>query len=94
LAKDRIKIRGLAQLAAGIFVAWGVLVAGKGVYDLIWGAPEANLYAPSPWAFISREEWRRYGVFEFVYGFACLALGGYLIRFARFLPDTVARKAE
>ncbi|MFH2203803.1 MAG: hypothetical protein ABIJ96_11850 [Elusimicrobiota bacterium] len=84
----------MAVLAAWVFGVWGVLAAGRGVYDLIWGLPEANLYAPSPWGFISREEWRRYGVFELVYGLACAGLAGYLVRFSRFLPDTVARSVR
>ena len=92
MATEKVKIRGLAIIAAWIFAVWGGVIALKGLYDLIWGTPEANLYAPAPWAFISREEWRRYGVFEAVYGLACLGLGATLARFSRFLPDTVARR--
>ncbi len=88
-----MKIRGLAKIAAWIFALWGVVVAGVGVSDLLWGTPEANLYAPSPWAFVSREEWRRYGAFELIYGLACAAAAAYLARFSRFLPETVNRPA-
>ena len=88
---ERVRIRGLAVIAAWIFGLWGAVVAPKGVYDLLWGAPEANRYAPEPWAFVSREAWLRYGGFELAYGLACLALAWYLVRFSRFLPETVER---
>jgi hypothetical protein len=85
-----VKIQGLAVIAAWIFAIWGGLVALKGLYDLLLGVPEANAYAPAPWAFISREQWLRYGGFELAYGLACLGVGAFLSRFARFLPKTQA----
>ena len=88
---ERVKIRGLALVPAWILGAWGALVAPKGLYDLFWGEPEANLYAPEPWAFVSKEQWLRYGGFELAYGMACLALAWYLWRYSRFLPETAAR---
>jgi len=94
LTIEKLKIQGLAKIAAWIFFFWGVPVALKGVYDLLWGAPEANLYAPNPWGFISREDWRRYGVFEAVYGLACIGTAVYLSKFARFLPKTISRKIQ
>ena len=64
----------------------------KGVYDrLLGGEPEANKYAPAPWAFVSRDQWARYASFELVYGLACLGLAVLLYRYARFLPETVSR---
>jgi hypothetical protein len=89
---ETIKIRGLARLAAAIFAGWGGLAASKGVYDLLGGEPEANLYAPSPWAFITRAEWTRFAAFELVYGLSCVALAWFCLRWSRRLPETVERK--
>ncbi|MBI5624570.1 MAG: hypothetical protein HY924_12395 [Elusimicrobia bacterium] len=91
---ERIKIRGLGRLAAAIFIGWGGLTALKGLYDLFIGEPEANLYAPAPWAFVTREAWLRYGGFELAYGLACLALGWAVLRYLRFLPETVERERQ
>jgi hypothetical protein len=91
---ETIKVRGLARLAAALFGGWGALVAFKGIYDLFWGEPEANLYAPAPWAFVTKEQWLRYGGFELVYGLACLGIMAYLVSYARFLPETIRRPAE
>ena len=88
---EKIKIRGLAQLSSWILGGWGALVAVKGVYDLLWGEPEANLYAPAKWAFVTREQWLRYAGFELVYGLCLLALALSLRRYARFLPEWVSR---
>ena len=91
---EKVKIRGLARIAAWMFGVWGAVVVPKGVYDLFIGEPEANLYAPQPWAFVTREQWLRYGGFELVYGLCCLALAVTLWRYARFLPETVRRNPD
>lgn len=91
MALQRTKIRGLATLAARIFFFWGGVVLLKGLYDLVWGVPEANLYAPAAWAFVTREEWSRYGGFEVAYGAACLGLAETVRRYAQFLPETLER---
>ena len=88
---ETIKIRGLARLASWIFGAWGGLVSFKGLWDLFAGEPEANLYAPEKWAFVTREQWLRWAGFELVYGLACLGLAWYCVRWARRLPETVSR---
>ncbi|MFH1725479.1 MAG: hypothetical protein ABII00_12790 [Elusimicrobiota bacterium] len=88
----KVKVRGLAVISAGIFGVWGAPVAVKGVYDLLWGQPEANLYAPAPWEFVTREQWLRYGGFELTYGLCCLALAWFLLRYSRFLPEAVSRE--
>src|SRR5947207_15788627 len=89
---EKIKVRGLVQLSGALFGAWGGVVVLKGFYDrFLGGEPEANLYAPAPWAFVSREQWSRYSFFELAYGLACVALAVALFRYARFLPDTVSR---
>ncbi|HEX4047222.1 MAG TPA: hypothetical protein VH309_05285 [Elusimicrobiota bacterium] len=90
-ALETIKIRGLARLAAAIFAAWGGLVLFKGVWDLVGGEPEANLYAPQKWLFVTEAQWLRYSGFELAYGLACVALGWYCLRWARRLPETVSR---
>ena len=88
---ETIKIRGLARLTAAIFAGWGGLVAFKGVWDLFGGEPEANLYAPQKWAFVTEAQWMRYAGFELAYGLACLGLAWYCLRWARRLPETVER---
>lgn len=91
-ANEIVKIRGLARIPARIIGAWGSVVALKGLWDVLGpGEPEANLYSPTPWAFVTREQWFRYGCFEFVYGASCIALAWVLWRYARFLPETVVR---
>jgi len=91
---EKVKIRGLARVAAAVFGAWGAVVTLKALWDLFAGEPESNLYAPRPWAFVSREAWLRYGGFEFCYGLALLALAWYALRFSRLLPETVERPRQ
>ncbi|MDD5656277.1 MAG: hypothetical protein PHF00_03380 [Elusimicrobia bacterium] len=88
---ERIKVRGLARIASAVFAIWGAVVALKAVYDLFAGQPEANLYAPAPWAFVSREQWLRYGGFELAYGLALLALAWAAWRYGGFLPEFIQR---
>jgi hypothetical protein len=94
MAFQKVKVRGLARLAAGLFACWGGLVAPKGFYDLfLGGQPEANLYSPAPWQFVTREQWGRYAAFELVYGLACLGLALYCWRYAAFLPEWRERRS-
>ncbi|MBI4422573.1 MAG: hypothetical protein HY554_02530 [Elusimicrobia bacterium] len=87
-----LKVRGLARIPARIFAAWGAIVAAKGLWDVLgFGEPEANLYAPAPWTFVTREQWLRYGFFELAYGASCLALAWLLWRYSRFLPEKIVR---
>jgi hypothetical protein len=88
---ETIKIKGLARLAAAIFAGWGGLVAFKGAWDLVAGEPEANLYAPQKWAFVTEAQWMRYAGFELAYGLACAGLAWYCLRWSRRLPETVSR---
>lgn len=90
-ATEKVKIRGLVSMSSWIFLFWGVLVAAKGLFDLFVGEPEANLYAPNAWDFVTRQQWLRYGGFELVYGLACVGAFWYLRRYARLLPETVDR---
>ncbi|MDD5630199.1 MAG: hypothetical protein PHU21_14115, partial [Elusimicrobia bacterium] len=89
--RERIKIAGLARLAAWIFGVWGAVVTLKAFYDLFLGEPEANLFAPRKWAFVTQEQWLRYGGFELAYGLALLGLAGYALKFSRLLPEVVKR---
>ncbi|MBI3553963.1 MAG: hypothetical protein HY077_15820 [Elusimicrobia bacterium] len=88
---EKIKIRGLAHISSWILGAWGTMVALKSLYDLFGGEPEANLYAPRKWAFVTQEQWLRYGGFELCYGLSLLALSWALRRYARSLPAVVSR---
>lgn len=83
------------RLAAWMLGAWGAVVGLKGFYDrFLGGEPEANLYAPQPWAFVTREAWERYASFELAYAAACLGLAVWLFKYSRFLPETVERPAS
>jgi hypothetical protein len=88
---EKIKIRGLSHLAAAILGAWGLAVFLKALYDLCLGEPEANLYAPQEWAFVTREQWLRYAGFELAYGLSCLALAWFALNIGRFLPEFIER---
>ena len=89
---EKVRVQGLLWISGGMFAVWGGVVALKGVYDrFLGGEPEANLYAPEPWAFVTREQWVRYASFEVVYGLACLALAVLLFKYSRFLPEMVLR---
>lgn len=70
---------------------WGAVASSKGVYDLAWGEPQANLYALEKWTFVSREAWARYAGFELAYGLACLTLAWLIYRYAARLPLVVTR---
>jgi hypothetical protein len=72
----------LARLAAKLFLVWGVLVSGKGLWDAFAGEPEANFYSPKPWEFVTREQWARYAGFELAYGLACVGMGAGLLKWA------------
>ena len=74
-----------------IFTGWGGLVALKGLWDLFGGEPEANLYAPAKWAFVTEPQWMRWAGFELTYGLACLGLAWYCRRWAHRLPETIER---
>lgn len=78
-------------MGAGLLGLWGGVVALKSIYDLFIGEPEANLYAPRKWAFVTQDQWLRYAGFELAYGLACLALAWLVLRYARFLPVIVER---
>ena len=86
-----IQARGLAHLAAFIFGFGGVVITIRALYDLFWGAPEANIYSARPWQFVTLNQWTRYAGFELCYGLSCLALAWVIIRYSRFLPKTIRR---
>lgn len=91
VSQETIKVRGLARLAAAMFAGWGGLALFKGVYDLLGGEPEANLYAPKPWAFVTKAQWGRYAAFEAVFGLCLLALAWFCLAYGKRLPETVRR---
>ncbi|MDE2038912.1 MAG: hypothetical protein KGO96_11295 [Elusimicrobia bacterium] len=88
---EKIKIRGLPRIAGTLLCCWGAIVSVKALYDLFIGEPEANLYSPRKWQFVTQQQWLRYGGFELTYGFCCLALGWLLWRYSRFLPEFIER---
>ena len=91
---EKIKIRGLARISAFFLAAWGTVVTLKSLHDLFIGEPEANLYAPKKWAFVTQEQWLRYGGFELAYGLSCLALAWVIFRYAEFLPNFIERESQ
>lgn len=88
---ETIKIKGLARLAAAMFAGWGGLALFKGVYDLLGGEPEANVYAPAAWAFVTKAQWARYAAFEALFGLSLLGLAWYCLAYGKRLPETVRR---
>lgn len=88
---EKIKLRGLPRIAGAILGGFGALVSCKALYDLFAGEPEANLYSPQKWQFVTQEQWLRYGGFELAYGLACVGLAVLLWRYSRFLPEFVER---
>ena len=88
---EKIKIKGLPRIAGAILGVWGAVVACKALYDLFAGEPEANIYSPAPWQFVSQEQWLRYGGFELAYGLACAGLAWWLFRYSRLLPEWIER---
>ncbi|MBN1621216.1 MAG: hypothetical protein JW871_01345 [Endomicrobiales bacterium] len=85
----KVKIRGLVRCAARIFLVWGSIVAIKGVWDVFWGEPEANLYSPNKWDFISQKQWLTWSGFEITYGLACVAISYILFKYAWRLPEYI-----
>ncbi len=90
--KEKMAVRGLAHLAAWMFLAWGSLTALKGLWDCFGGEPEANYFSPHPWEFVTRAQWMRYAGFELAYGLACLGVAAALRAYGRRLPESVERE--
>ncbi|MHB9155790.1 MAG: hypothetical protein ACYC5N_08905 [Endomicrobiales bacterium] len=90
---EKIKVRGLVCSAGWIFFLWGCAVTIKGFRDAFWGEPEANLYSPSRWEFVSQNQWLTWSGFEIAYGLACAGIAFLLWNYARRLPDFIERQA-
>lgn len=88
---EKIAIRGLPRLAAVLFAGWGTLVALKGLWDCFGGQPDANLYSPRPWEFVTKEQWLRFAGFELAYGLACLGLALAAWKYSERLPVYIER---
>ncbi|MGA2090389.1 MAG: hypothetical protein ABSH12_02880 [Endomicrobiales bacterium] len=91
---QKIKIRGLVRAAGWMFCLWGVTVALKGMFDLLWGEPEANYYSPHPWEFVTRHQWFNWSGFEMIYGLACIGITYLLWKYASYVPEQIAREEE
>ena len=89
---DKIKIRGLIYCSGWIFLIWGLIVTAKGFWDLFLGEPEANLYSPHKWEFITKSQWHNWSGFEVVYGLACVLIAVALRTYARNIPEYIERK--
>lgn len=81
------------KISSAAFKVWGAVAALKGVYDMISGEPEANMFSPEKWQFVTYEQWLRWGGFELSYGIFCVAFGYFLYEIAR-STSSVERNAE
>jgi hypothetical protein len=89
-----IKIRGLVRIAGWMFCLWGSTVALKGLFDLLWGEPEANYYSPHRWEFITRAQWLNWSGFEVIYGFACIGITCLLWKYAVYVPEQLVKEED
>ncbi len=89
---EKVKIRGLVTSSGWLFLLWGVLVTLKGLWDVSLGEPEANLYSPQKWEFISRQQWFTWSGFEIAYGLACIGLALVLWNYAKRVPEYKERQ--
>ncbi len=89
---EKVRVRGLVAMCGWIFLACAAGAFVKGAYDLVAGQPEANLYSPQPWAFVTQAQWRRYAFFEAVYGLGCGCVSWLLFGYARWLPEYLRRE--
>ncbi|MBP9128239.1 MAG: hypothetical protein KBG07_05660 [Elusimicrobia bacterium] len=88
---EKVAVAGLGRLAARILGGVGVLAGLKGVWDLTVGVPEAQFFSAVPWAMVSKSAWLRFGLFEFVFGVACMGLGRAVWIYSRRLPEWIER---
>jgi hypothetical protein len=91
---EKIAVRGLPRLAAGIFGFCGALAVLKGLRDCFGGEPEANFFSPRPWEFVTRAQWLRFAGFELAYGAACLGLAWAAWEYSKRLPAWTVRKTK
>ncbi len=71
------------RISSWIFRIWGALVSLKGFFDAAFGEPEANMFSPDKWDFISYNQWLRWSGFEITYGIFCFAFGYFLFELAK-----------
>ena len=67
--------RGLTQIAGWIFVIIGVLVVIQGFLDIFILSSDSE--------FVSLVNWRRYALFEVIYGVACISIGMVIFKFVK-----------
>jgi len=89
---EKIKIRGLVFSAGWIFLTWGMIITLKGFWDTFLGEPEANLYSPHKWEFITKSQWFNWAGFEITYGIACIFIACALKAYAARVPEYIEKK--
>ncbi|HBU70296.1 MAG TPA: hypothetical protein DEE98_07955 [Elusimicrobia bacterium] len=91
---ENIKVRGLPVISGWIFIFWGIVVSLKGFYDAFWGEPEANIYSPKKWEFISQQQWLTWSGFEITFGLACVGVAFLLFAYSKRLPEYIEREIK
>ncbi len=87
----KFKIRGLVTSACWIFFSWGAIIVLKGIWDLFWGEPEANIYSRYKWEYISQHQWLTWSGFEVTYGLACLGTAYLLRKYSERVPEYITK---
>lgn len=77
-----------------MFLAWGGVVMCKGFWDAFIGEPEANLFSPAPWQFVTRQQWLTWSGFEITYGLACIGIALLLRAYAPRVPLIITTEAD
>lgn len=71
------------RISGKIFCIWGGIVALKGFFDAAFGEPEANLFSPAKWEFVTYQQWLTWSGFEITYGVFCVAFGYFLLELSK-----------
>ncbi len=91
---EKIKVRGLANISAWIFLTWGTIVFIDGLLDAFWLEPESNWFSLYKWQFVTIDQWTNYARFEMIYGACCIMIAGLLFHLKNNLPEWRERESR